>query len=133
MHLGPNIKRIRKRWRFPQKEFADLLLSTVGMISQYEQGNNDPKIPFLLRLERVSGISCKILYNRLVSDEEIPEKPLETVLEVPPATAKEVQEPDVNHARKVNTGMLVWMQYMEHRIQQLEDQIDNNKKKKKED
>ena len=126
MHLGPNIKRIRKRWRFQQEEFAQLMLSTKGRISQYELGNNDPKIPFLLRLERLTGISCRILYNRLIMDEEIPEKPLETKLEVPPNSVKEVQEPDLNHARKVSTGMLVWMQYMEHRLKELEDRMDQS-------
>ncbi len=123
MHLGPNIKRIRKRWRFQQEEFAKVMNSTKGRISQYELGNNDPKVPFLLHLERVTGIRLRVLYNRLIKDDEIPEKPLEPTLEIPPSTVQKVLEPDINHARKVSTGMLIWMDYMEHRVNQLEDQL----------
>ncbi|MEM8908968.1 MAG: helix-turn-helix transcriptional regulator [Bacteroidota bacterium] len=126
MYLGPNIKRIRRKWRYQQEEFAQLMSSTKGRISQYELGNNDPKIPFLLRLERLSGVACSILYTRLIKDDEISAQPLETEFEIPPNTVKEVQEPEANHARKVSKGILVWMEYMEHRVKELEDQLNNN-------
>ena len=131
MHLGPNIKRIRKKWRFQQEEFAKLMMSAKGRISQYELGNNDPKVPFLLRLERLSGIRLRVLYNRLITDDEIPSQPLEPTLEVPDSTVEELQEPDPNHARKVNTGMLQWMEYMERRMKELEEQIEQTKDKEK--
>ena len=104
MYLGPNIKRIRRKWRYQQEEFAQLLQSTKGRVSQYEVGNNDPKIPFLLRLERLSGISCSVLYNRLIKDSEIPSEPINLEFEMPPPDAKGVEEPDANHARKVTQG-----------------------------
>lgn len=131
MHLGPNIKRIRKKWRYQQEEFAKLMMSAKGRISQYELGNNDPKVPFLLRLERLSGIRLRVLYNRLITDDEIPNQPLEPTLEVPDSTIEELQEPDPNHARKVNTGMLLWMEYMERRMKELEEQIEQSKDKEK--
>jgi len=74
--LGNNIKNIRKRWGMDQVEFAEFMDLTKGMISQYERGNNDPRIPFLLRLSDLTGIPSKRLYEEEILLSEIPPEPI---------------------------------------------------------
>ncbi|MEM8908967.1 MAG: hypothetical protein AAGD05_14065, partial [Bacteroidota bacterium] len=104
LYLGPNIKLIRKKWRYQQAGFAKLLASTKGRVGQYELRNNEPSIPFLLELEKVSGISSRVLYNRFLHEDEIPAQPVEPTLEIPKTVLQETKEPDANHARKSQYG-----------------------------
>lgn len=74
--LGRNIKSIRKKWGYDQVGFGEMMDCTRAQVSQYETGNNDPRIPFLIRLQDLTGISCKRLYEQEVHRDEIPAEPL---------------------------------------------------------
>lgn len=76
LELGRNIKKVRKRWGMDQNVFSEFMGLTKGMISTYERGNNDPRIPFLIRLSDLTGIQVKRLYEEEILLSEIPAEPL---------------------------------------------------------
>lgn len=76
MPLGENIKTIRKRWSMNRDEFGELMDSTGPRISQYEIKNNEPKIPFIIRLQQLTNVNTYDLYYSILPIEDIPPKPL---------------------------------------------------------
>jgi len=57
MHLGKNIKLIRKMRRQTQTEFGETFGSTKAMIVSYESGKAQPDELFLKRLAKVAGVT----------------------------------------------------------------------------
>lgn len=76
MNLAANIKKIRRRWKLDQQEFADLLDSKRGRISQYEIGNNNPSIEFMITLQNYTNINIADLAYKTLTPYDIPESPL---------------------------------------------------------
>lgn len=86
MQLGKNIELIRRSWGLNQDEFGILLGATRGMISSYETKGIEPKISFLVRLYKLSGIEMTILCLDELDKDDIPNKPLAK----PPARNSEI-------------------------------------------
>lgn len=73
--LPENIKRIREKWKMTQEEFAVLMDSKRARISHYENGNNDPDLFFMLRLQDFAQISIADLCRKKLEMQEIIENP----------------------------------------------------------
>lgn len=57
-----------------QEDFAVLMKSNRGKIGAYEIGS-EPKLDFMVKLERLSGVSISTLYQKLILEDEVNEKP----------------------------------------------------------
>ena len=77
MHLGINIKLIRKRWKIKQEDFAVLFKVNRGSITNYEREINTPDVNFMIQLQDLTGINIRDLYHKKLDLEDIPKKPLE--------------------------------------------------------
>lgn len=84
MKVARNIRLIRKKWRFTQDDFGEFFEATRAMISSYESGVAEPRIPFLVKLYELSGIDITAICIDELTLEDIPEKPLDR----PPARQK---------------------------------------------
>ena len=63
MKIGDNIKKIRKSKKMTQSQLAEKLGVTVGMISQYENNTNPPKITTLERIADALEVHVFELYS----------------------------------------------------------------------
>lgn len=63
MKIGENIKMIRKSKKMTQSQLAAKLGVTVGMISQYENNVNPPKIATLERIAEALDVNVLELYD----------------------------------------------------------------------
>ncbi len=77
MKLGFNIRLIRKKWKLNQDQLGQFFggISTA-QIGKYENNENDPRLPVLLKLVEMTGISIYDLCTRVVDISEIPSEPL---------------------------------------------------------
>lgn len=119
--FGRNLKTIRKKWRFDQEGFGELMGVTRGQISQYEIGNNDPRIPFLIQLGEMTGISCKRLYEEELKREEIPSDPIQVPKESEISSFNEDQNKYVPAMKPLTPEEMVrQMEELMRRIEKLE-------------
>lgn len=116
-YLGANIKMIYKRWGLDQSEFAALMESTRGRVSQYVIGASEPKIPWMIRLQELSGIPIPDIYNRTLNKEDIPAEPITSF------ATKILSEPSSGYKpTKVNEELL-HIPTLIKKIQELEDRV----------
>lgn len=64
MYLGTNIRHLRKVNKLSQGELAELVKSKTSTISNYEIGNNEPRIETLNLFSKIFGISIDDLINK---------------------------------------------------------------------
>lgn len=101
MELAKNIKKIRRRWKLDQQEFAELLDSKSPRISTYELAKVLPGIDFILRLQNLTDINVKDLAYKKLTPYDIPENPL---LENTFVTKKEI---DIEELPQKEVGAFV--------------------------
>ena len=89
--LGKNVRKIRKKWGMDQATFAEFMETSKAMVSLYETGQNDPKIPFLVRICVLSNIDVHTMYDGEVLDRQIPKHPLQ------PGEEKIFSEPKIKY------------------------------------
>jgi hypothetical protein len=69
---------VGKRWKMTQVEMLELLGGSggKGAASTYFRGDTLPRLPLLLRLERLTGWPLVVLATRVLDFEQIPQAPL---------------------------------------------------------
>lgn len=63
MEMKCNIKTLRKKAGFTQKEFADLLQTSVSHVSRLETGKHLPSLPVAYRIAKILYCLIEDLYN----------------------------------------------------------------------
>lgn len=76
--IAENLRTAGKRWKMTQAEMLELLGGSVGKggASTYFRGDTLPRLPILLRLERLAGWPLVVLATRQLNYEQIPPAPL---------------------------------------------------------
>lgn len=75
--LPSNLKKIRRKWKFAQEYFAELMQVNRGKMSQYEIGRAKPNIFFIARLQNLTNININDLMYTDLKEHEIPREPLQ--------------------------------------------------------
>ena len=77
--LSDNLRTTGKKWNLNQAEMLELLgygMVGKGSASNYFRGDTMPRLPLLLRLERLSGWPLVVLASRAIHIDQIPPAPL---------------------------------------------------------
>ena len=76
--ISENLRIAGKRWKFTQSEMLKLLGGGVGKggASTYFRGDTLPRLPLLLRLERLTGWSLVVLATKKLNFDQVPPAPL---------------------------------------------------------
>lgn len=76
MHIGKNLKIIRKKFGWTQTDLANKTGLTKGQIQSYERDVAMTSPLFLMKLEEMTGIPIYDLLSREISLDEVPPSPL---------------------------------------------------------
>lgn len=76
MHVGENIKKIRKTMGLSQKELAEKLRTSPQNLAQYESGKRNPKHETLKKIADALGVS---LYDLLISGNMTPREVIQII------------------------------------------------------
>lgn len=124
MILGHNIKMIRKKWGMYQDEFGKLFEVSGPVVGHYETGTTTPKLPFLIELERLSGIPIYSMYTREISDNEITVGPIQSSVHEPKVILEKgkavLQVKDLYHY----PSLIEYVEEIGRRLKKLEDSED---------
>ena len=108
MHLGKNIKFLRKKLKVNQSEIGERVGVSKAAISSYEGGGSVPGIDTLIQLAMVFEVSIDDLLLRDIEKTGTSDKPIQIT--------KEIDDEKVMTINKL----------MEHRIRELEREIKAN-------
>lgn len=64
-----NLKEIRQKRNFTQKEVADYLSCSAVVYSRYENGSRQPSIEVLLKIADLFGVTVDFLLGRQVAED----------------------------------------------------------------
>ncbi|MCB0707450.1 MAG: helix-turn-helix transcriptional regulator [Saprospiraceae bacterium] len=81
--LSANLKAIRKKWRYEQKEFGELLGVSRGSMSNYENGHAIPSIDVMMTLQRLTGLNIEVISTTEIKAIDLPDQPLDKLSELP--------------------------------------------------
>ncbi|MEM9052667.1 MAG: helix-turn-helix domain-containing protein [Bacteroidota bacterium] len=68
--VNENIKFLRKRRRYTQEQFAELIGIKRSLVGAYEEGRADPRLNNLIKMSEVFKVSLDALISKDVSSEE---------------------------------------------------------------
>jgi len=71
-YLPANIKFLRKKNGWTQKQLAEILGVTNSQISMYESGDNEPKLDAFFKLTELFGVNSDDLRNKDLTKEDLP-------------------------------------------------------------
>lgn len=76
VYLGSNLELVKLTWNMNNIQFAELIGVPVTQIKRYEKNKNSPRVPALVKLVELTGISFYDFCTRDVERYEIPKQPL---------------------------------------------------------
>ena len=76
--IAENLRTAGKRWKINQLEMIELLGGSIGKggANTYFRGDTLPRLPILLRFERLSGWSLVVLATNKLNFDQVPPAPL---------------------------------------------------------
>lgn len=108
--LSENLRKVAKRWGITQPEMLELLGGGVGRqgASLYFKGSTLPRLPLLLRLERLTGWPLETLATLALTLDQIPPAPLLGAIQAPPLSRAETAElRDELHRLRLRIGRII--------------------------
>lgn len=77
LYLGANLELVKLKWGMKNTQFAEAIGVPVTQVTRYEKNENAPRVPALVKLVELTGISFYDFCTREIERSEIPDQPLE--------------------------------------------------------
>jgi transcriptional regulator with XRE-family HTH domain len=117
MSIAKNLKMIRAKYALSQKQLAELMSITVGMIKSYENNIANPPTQFLLKLSEMTGIAVnELMFGDIHAENLLDEMRIDGV-----------EEPEEQYRQQTNLydirNMVEVVKHLQAKVSELEKKI----------